>query len=162
MGKYTASVYDHLILPARVTITQGRAHEMHPLGTQCLLRSDSAPYRYRIEAATTLIPGLIRHLRVSAASNARVITPFDTLPANLFWVCLDFPGAGLAPFPEVLVARLPMPAALSQFHGLLGRDLLRRSSRSATTKAGEGCYSLSRPPWSIHLAAALVMTHFFS
>ena len=45
---------------------------------------------------------------------------------NLFWVCLEFPEAGLASFPEVLVARHPMPAMLSQFHGLLGRDLLRR------------------------------------
>jgi hypothetical protein len=36
------------------------------------------------------------------------------------------PEAGLASFPEVLVARVPMPAALARFHGLLGRDLLGR------------------------------------
>jgi hypothetical protein len=45
---------------------------------------------------------------------------------ELFWVGLQFPEAGISAFPEVLVARMPMPAALSQFHGLLGRDLLRR------------------------------------
>jgi hypothetical protein len=44
----------------------------------------------------------------------------------LFWVRLDFPGAGLAPIELVQVARLAMPPDLAQFHGLLGRDLLRR------------------------------------
>ena len=56
-------------------------------------------------------------------------------------MCLEFPDAGLAPFPEVLGARLPMPAALSQFHGLLGRDLLRRFE-SFEYEGRRGCYSL--------------------
>ena len=37
-----------------------------------------------------------------------------------------FPEAGLASFSEGLVARVPMPPALSQYHGLFGRDLLGR------------------------------------
>jgi hypothetical protein len=41
-------------------------------------------------------------------------------------VCLEFPEAGLASFTEVLVARHAMPPSLARFHGLLGRDLLRR------------------------------------
>jgi len=45
---------------------------------------------------------------------------------DLVWVCLEFPEAGLAPFPEILVARHPMPPSLAQFHGLFGRDLLAR------------------------------------
>jgi hypothetical protein len=45
---------------------------------------------------------------------------------TLFWVCLEFPEAGLMSFPEVLVARHPMPPSLAQFHGLFGRDLLGR------------------------------------
>jgi hypothetical protein len=60
---------------------------------------------------------------------------------HLSWVCLEFPEGGLAPFPEVLVARLPMPAALSAFHGLLGRDLLRRFE-SFDYQGRRGCYTI--------------------
>jgi len=58
---------------------------------------------------------------------------------------LEFPEAGFVPFPEVLVARLPMPAALRQFHGLLGRDLLRRFE-SFEYEGRRGCYSLRDRP----------------
>ena len=39
---------------------------------------------------------------------------------------LDFPDAGLASFERIQIARLAMPPELAQFHGLVGRDLLRR------------------------------------
>ena len=141
MGKYTTSVHDHLILPARVSITQGRARELRSFGNSV---PPPVPIRLLIDSGskrTTLIPGLVRHLRVPAASDARVVTPFDIVAVDLFWVSLEFPEAGLTAFPEVLVARLPMPAALSQFHGLLGRDLLRRFE-SLEYEGRRGCYSL--------------------
>src|SRR5205807_9781224 len=75
---------------------------------------------------TTLTPGIIRHLAVLAAMEARIATPFATVAATMYWVRLEFPDAGLYPFEHVQVARLVMPPALSQFHGLLRRDLLRR------------------------------------
>ena len=53
------------------------------------------------------------------------MTPLGAVAATLYWVRLDFPGAGLGSFEHVQVARLAMPPGLSQFHGLLGRDLLR-------------------------------------
>ncbi len=55
-----------------------------------------------------------------------MVTPAGRVITNLFWVCPEFPETSLAPFPEVLVARHPMPPMLSQFHGLLGRALLVR------------------------------------
>jgi hypothetical protein len=63
------------------------------------------------------------------------------MASRLAWVCLEFPEAGLTAFPEVLVARLPMPAALSQFHGLFGRDLLRRLE-SFEYEGRRGCYTI--------------------
>jgi len=126
MGKYTASVKDHLILPARVSVTPGREHEFNSMG---LAVPDPAAVRLVIDTGskrTTLTPGLLRHLRANLGGSARLITPRGTGHTALFWIRLEFPEAGLAPFPEILVARLPMPAALGQFHGLLGRDLLRR------------------------------------
>jgi hypothetical protein len=94
---------------------------------------------------STLIPGLFRHLLAPAAGDAQVVSAVGAVRTDLFWVCLDFPDTGLAEFPEVLVARLPMPAALSQFHGLLGRDLLRRFD-SFEYEGRRGCYSLRDRP----------------
>jgi len=54
------------------------------------------------------------------------VTPHAARRTELVWVSLEFPEAKLASFPEVLVARMAMPPGLSQFHGLLGRDLLGR------------------------------------
>jgi len=54
----------------------------------------------------------------------RVAAPLTTGFTRLFWVRLEFPEAGLAPFEFVQVARLAMPPELARFHGLLGRDLL--------------------------------------
>ncbi len=126
MGRYTAEVQDHLVLPARARVTPGREHELHSLA-----RSVPAPMPIRLlvdtgSKRTTLIPGIFRHLQTMLGSPTRVVTPLGSATTRLAWVCIEFPEAGLTALPEVLVARLPMPAALSQFHGLLGRDLLRR------------------------------------
>ncbi len=75
---------------------------------------------------TTLIPGIIRHLQPTPDREVHLVTPTERVVTNLFWVCLEFPEAGLASFSEILVARHPMPPSLAHFHGLLGRDLLCR------------------------------------
>jgi hypothetical protein len=145
MGKYTTSEDNHLILPARVSMTQGRARELRSLGNPVPL---AITIRFLIDTGSkrsTLIPGIIGHLQVGPAGTARFITSLGSVTSRLAWVSLEFPEAGLAPFPEVLVARLPMPAALSQFHGLLGRDLLRRFE-SFEYEGQRGCYSLRDGP----------------
>jgi hypothetical protein len=126
MGKYTASVEDHLVLPARVRATPGRERlfELSGEGVPA-----PVPIRLLIDTGakrTTLLPGIIRHLRPIVASEGRLVTPYSSRRAELVWVCLEFPEAGLAAFTEVLVVRMPMPPGLSQFHGLFGRDLLGR------------------------------------
>jgi hypothetical protein len=126
MGKYTAPVEDHLVLPARVRLP--------PVEARCRANSGGnvpAPIPIRLildtgAKRTTLIPGILDHLQPTSGPEAHLVTALGSALINLVWVCLEFPEAGLAPFPEVLVARLPMPPALHQFHGLFGRDLLGR------------------------------------
>jgi hypothetical protein len=126
MGKYTASVEDHLILPARVRLPRMQERAMTSRGESV---PDPVSLRLLIDTGakrTTLIPGIIRHLRPRSGREVRLVTPLRSGITDLFWVCLEFPEAGLDSFPEVLVARVPRPPALAQFHGLLGRDLLSR------------------------------------
>src|SRR5437764_4665466 len=124
MGKYTALVEDHLILPARVCATPGRERlfglsgEGVPAPVSIRLLIDTGAKR------TTLIPGIVRHLRPFVEGQARLVTPLGSVNTELVWVCLEFPEARLASFTEVIVARHPMPPGLSQFHGLLARVLL--------------------------------------
>ena len=126
MGKYRASVDDHVILPAAVRLPPAQERfdrlrgQIIPAPISIRLLIDTGSKR------TTLNPGLIAHLKAPAAGSAQIITALGTANTELFWVSLEFPEAGLAAFPEVLVARLPLPPRLAQFHGLLGRDLLRR------------------------------------
>ncbi len=145
MGRYTTSVADRLILPARVRLTPERERDYRSRGL-----SVPAPVAIRLlidtgSKRTTLVPGIIRGLRADLGGSARVVTPGGAVSADLFWIGLEFPEAGLASFPEVLVARLPMPAALSQFHGLLGRDVLRRLE-SFDYEGRRGCYTLRDKP----------------
>jgi hypothetical protein len=51
----------------------------------------------------------------------------------------------LRTIPAFLVARLPMPPGLAQFHGLLGRDLLRRFA-SFEYEGKRECYTLRDSP----------------
>jgi hypothetical protein len=126
MGKYVAPVEDHLILPARVRAPEGRERVFRATGQVV-----PAPVAIRLlidtgAKRTTLIPGIVRHLRPSSGPRARLDTPLGSVITDLVWVCLEFAEAGLASFSEVLVARHPMPSSLAQFHGLFGRDLLSR------------------------------------
>ncbi len=126
MGKYVAEVEDHLVLPAQVRPTPDRERFLRTSG---IAVAAPVPIRLLIDTGakrTTLIPGIIRHLQPPVGSQARLVTPLGAVTADLFWVCLEFPEAGLASFPEVLVARHPMPPPLAKFHGLFGRDLLQR------------------------------------
>ncbi|HEV3257237.1 MAG TPA: hypothetical protein VG013_10185 [Gemmataceae bacterium] len=75
---------------------------------------------------TTMVPGIIRHLHPSFARDVRVETSLASGEPALFWVRLEFPETWLAPIPELAVARLNLPPSLRAFHGVIGRDLLRR------------------------------------
>ena len=70
-------------------------------------------------------PALIRQFGLVSGTMVQVLTASGTLATRLYWLQIDFPEAGLSAFEHLQVASLAMPAALSQFHGLLGRDLLR-------------------------------------
>src|SRR5262249_53623618 len=126
MGKYTATVQDRIVLPARVRVTLGRERELQSLGQPV---PGPVPIRLLIDTGskrTTLIPGVFHRLQIGLSRPTRITSSFGSGMKRLGWVCLEFPEAGLAAFPEILVARLPLPPALAQYHGLLGRDLLRR------------------------------------
>src|SRR5262245_1317184 len=115
MGRYTAPVEEHLVLPARVRLPPDHEgllrHLQRPVPTPVAIRLliDTGSKR------TTFIPGVVRHLQPTPSGEGQVITPLGSVRAERFWVSLEFPEAGLATFAEVLVARLPMPAALGQF-----------------------------------------------
>src|SRR3954465_7120121 len=98
MGKFVASVEDHLIFPARVRAPPDRERFSQASGQ---VLPAPVPIRLLIDTGskrTTLIPGIIRHLRPPAGSEARLVTPMGAVVTNLFWVCLEFPEAGLASF----------------------------------------------------------------
>jgi hypothetical protein len=126
MGQFIAPVQDHWILPARVWPTAGQArvfqmvgrHVPSPLAVRFLI--DSGAKR------TTLIPGVINRLEAWEGRTVQVLTPFGEQSTTLFWVRIDFPETRLGCQEQIQVARLPMPPALGQFHGLLGRDVLSR------------------------------------
>src|SRR5947209_20147731 len=112
MGKYTASVEDHLILPAKVRLLEAEESALAGRG-----RGVPAPVAIRLlidtgAKRTTLIPGVVNHLGPTVGSQAQLITPVGSVMTDLVWVRLEFPEAGLAPFPRVLVARHPMPPLL--------------------------------------------------
>jgi hypothetical protein len=145
MGRYAASVEDNLILPAQVRLLPGQERVRRHSGA-----SVPPPVEVRLlidtgAKRTTLIPGIIRHLQPTFNRQVRLVTPLRSGLTDLFWVRFEFPEAGLAPFPEVLVARLPMPPALVGFHGLLGRDLLRRL-HSFEYQGRRGRYTLRDAP----------------
>ena len=145
MGKYSAPVEDHLILPAMVSLPAGSEHFLRRAGDPV---PAPVPARLVIDTGskrTTLIPGIIRHLNAEPGEDVRLVTPQATGIATLFWVRLVFPGIGPAPFEQVQVARLAMPPELAQFQGLLGRDLLRRLE-SFDYEGRRGRYTLRDRP----------------
>ncbi len=145
MGKYTASVVDHLILPARVRLLQA---EERALASRGMSIPTPVSIRLLIDTGakrTTLIPGIVAHLKPTSAAEARLVTAVGSVRTDLVWVRLEFPETGLASFPEVLIARHPMPPALARFHGLFGRDLLGRLELLAY-HGRRGRYSLRDTP----------------
>jgi hypothetical protein len=126
MGIYSAPVADHLFVPARVRLVQGEEHALAVRGERV-----PAPMSIRLlidtgAKRTILTPGIVDHLGAISAAESRLVTAVGTAMTNFFWVCLEFPEAGLISLPEVFIARHLMPAMLSQFHGVLGRDVLQR------------------------------------
>ena len=145
MGKYTASVEDHLVLPARVCLPPDHARQLRSVGEDA---PAPVPIRLLVDTGskrTTLIPGVVRHLGLTPRGEARLLTPLGSPATDLFWVCLEFPDTGLTSFPEVRVARVPMPPGLSQFHALLGRDLLSQLD-SFEYEGRHGRYNLRDTP----------------
>jgi hypothetical protein len=125
MGKYSARVVDHLILPALAGLPVGLERDLRRSG-----RRIPAPVAVRLLIDTgskrsTLVPGVLDHLEAPAGEPVRVATSLRAGVTQFFWVRLSFPEAGLAPFEMVQVALLGMPVELASFHGVLGRDLLR-------------------------------------
>jgi hypothetical protein len=147
MGKYTAPVEDHLIVPARVRLPLVDEQALTGHGKSV---PTAVPIRLLIDTGsrrTTLIPGIVDHLQPTSGAAARLVTPVGSAITDLVWVCLEFPEAGLASFPHVLVARHPLPPMLGQFHGLFGRDLLSRL-HSFEYEGRRGRYTLrDRPGW---------------
>jgi hypothetical protein len=145
MGKYSTLVEDHLILPLRVRLSAGPEYLLRrvgrpvPAAVSVRLLIDTGAKR------TTLIPGIIDHLSPPGGDPVRLETPLTAGTTRLFWVRLDFPEGDLTPFEHVQVARLPMPAGLAQFHGLLGRDLLR-SLESFLYEGRRGRYTVRDTP----------------
>jgi hypothetical protein len=145
MGKYRAPVEDLLILPARAELPAGWQHFLRQAGQPI---PEPVALRLVIDTGskrTTLIPGIIRQLQLPTGRPVHVATALNAGTARLFWVRLYFPEAGLAPFELVQIARLAMPAQLAQFHGVLGRDLLRRLE-SFEYEGRRGRYTLRDTP----------------
>jgi len=145
MGKYSAPVEEHLILPAVVRLPAGSEHLRRHAGSTV---PAPVPVRLVIDTGskrTTLIPGIIRHLEPEPGNEVRLVTPLATGNITLFWVRLDFPGTTLFSFEQVQVGRVAMPPVLAQFHGILGRDLLS-GLESFEYQGRRGCYILRDAP----------------
>ncbi len=126
MGKFRAPVQDRLILPARTLLTREDEVVFRALG-----RSIAAPIVVRLLIDTgakrsSMIPSILDRLNPRPAGRANVETVLASAATELFWVRLEFPGSSLAAVPLVAVARLPMPASLREYQGVVGRDLLSR------------------------------------
>jgi hypothetical protein len=126
MAKYSASVEDRLILPALV----GLIHEQEQIW-RMLRRVVPAPVPVQLLIDTgstrcTLLPSVLTRLNPYQLGLARLETSLGIARAALFRIRLEFPHTKLAAIPEFVVARVPLPSSLSAFHGVIGRDLLRR------------------------------------
>jgi hypothetical protein len=126
MGKYIAAAHDHLVLPARAFLLRGQEQARRLLG-----RPIPAPVTVRLLIDTgsrrsTLLPSIVTHLELEVIGTVRVETGVAAVETELYWVRLEFPQTALAAIPELIIARMPLPPSLHAFHGLIGRDLLRR------------------------------------
>jgi hypothetical protein len=126
MGKYTAEVDEHLILPACVLLPLAQERDLHraglpvPVGVPVRLVIDTGSRR------STLVPSVLASLDPPPGDAVSVETGTGAKATTLFWVRLEFPETELEPIAHLPVARLELPPALRNFHGVIGRDLLFR------------------------------------
>jgi hypothetical protein len=126
MGKYAAPADDLMIVPARVRQTRGQERASQFLGETAPL---FIPVRLIVDTGSrrsTLTPSVIAQLDPAIQGKARFVTSLTSAQTTLYWVRLEFPEILLFPIPELAVARVPMPATLHAFDGVIGRDLLSR------------------------------------
>lgn len=124
MGKYTARVTDHLVVPARVSLTPGQEDldlsagrtVPNPVSVQLLIDTGSK--------RSSLIPGIIEYLKPLPYRDVRVETSTGSTHTSLYWDQLEFPGTNLSARPEIAMARVAVPSSLANYHGVIGRDLL--------------------------------------
>jgi hypothetical protein len=126
MAKYSATVQDRLILPAQIALLREQEQWLRILGRAV---PGPIPVQLLIDTGSTrcsVIPPVLARLNPEQSGVARLATSLATARAGLFRIRLEFPHAKLAPIPELVVARVPLPTSLSAFHGVIGRALLRR------------------------------------
>jgi hypothetical protein len=126
MGKFITSVDDHLILNACAMLTDEDRRNFQAQGQAC---PPPIPIRLVIDTGSrrsTLIPSVIAQFTLSPRGWTRVHTSLASGKSNLFAVRFEFPDTGLGAIPKLLVARLGLPSSLPAFHGVIGRDVLRR------------------------------------
>jgi hypothetical protein len=126
MGRYRSTVQDHLVMPAQALLTTG---------TQLLFRQLGRPVvgpvatRLLIDTGSkrsSLVPSVLNRLSPPSMGVVRVETSLASLATELFAIRLEFAASSLAPVPLLAVARLPLPASLRDYQGVIGRDLLSR------------------------------------
>src|SRR5258708_2963737 len=88
MGKYTAPVEDHLILPAQVRLPPGHEHRLVGLGSY------------------VPTPAPVAHLNPIAERDVHVNAPLASGETALFWLSLEFPGTRLPAFPAWYIASI--------------------------------------------------------
>src|SRR5437879_2455935 len=118
MGKHTVQVRDHLVIPARVSLTSGQERLNRLIGRTV---PDHVAIRLVIDTGSRrsfLIPGILRYLNPTRIGDARVETSSGIADTSLYWVRLEFPDTALSPIPHVAIARLPLPPLLATYHGL--------------------------------------------
>ena len=97
MGKYSAPVQDHLVLPAVVRLPEGEEYSRrqagrdipHPIAVRLVIDTGSR--------RTTLIPGIVRNLEVPGGPDVRVVTPTVALATTFIGCGLTFPTPVLPP-----------------------------------------------------------------
>lgn len=67
---------------------------------------------------------VLEPLNAPCAGPLRLQTAAGTRMVDRFRVRLEFPPGTLKPIPDVTVARIQMPAKLSTYGGVIGRDIL--------------------------------------
>jgi len=126
MGKFITSVRDHLILDARALLADDDRQYLHALGRSI---PPAVPVRLIIDTGSgmsSLIPSVVEQLNLQSVGRTRVDTSLSSGRSELFTVRIEFPGTSLNAIPDLLVARLGLPPSLQAFHGVIGRDVLRR------------------------------------